>query len=121
MHVHETVRVRDAKRAFEALASREGAGAFRDIGEYTHYEKNGNTVYAEYPTRFGTMRVTVHPGATRTTFRGEGPLGVGCAGSWTLVGCDTVHLEQRVWGVPWIATSLVRRRVRRALEDLARV
>ena len=117
MLVHDSVEIRDPKKAFEILTSRDGAAAFRDIGEYTDYVAEGWDIRVAYPSAFGQTRVTMKPGNQRMTFEGIGPMGILFFGSWKHVGTHMI-LEQRVWGVPWFGRALVQRRVTRALEDL---
>jgi hypothetical protein len=118
MHVHDSVPIKHPHKAFHALTSRESGKLFRDIGEYTSYETKGNQIHVSYPTLWGRTQVVLRPAAMRLTFEGRAPLGVGFGGSWTYVDGAMV-LEQHVWGVPWGSGSIVRKRVARALEDLA--
>jgi hypothetical protein len=119
MHVHAAINVAHAHKAFHALTSREGAPLFRDIGEYTEYERKGAEIHLAYPTLWGLTRVVLKPRDLRVAFEGSAPLGVSFGGSWTYVGTQVV-LEQTVRGLPWFARGTVEARVARALEDLAR-
>jgi hypothetical protein len=111
----------DPVNAFRVLISRDGAGSFRDIGRYTEYAESFGRIRVAYPTTFGTARVTLKPqGASRISFHGTGPFGVSFQGAWTRNG-NVITLDQTVQGIPSFATGLVHKKVRRALDDLARV
>ena len=119
MRVHDSIFLARADQAMAALTSREGASHFRDIKEYSAYEKRGHQVFVEYATMWGPTKVVLTPclSGGRVTFRGTAPLGVTFGGSWTNLSGE-VHLEQLVRGLPGFARPLVQRRVRRAMQDL---
>ena len=106
--------------AFDAITSEDGAKHFRDIGKYTKYSRVNNIVNVEYTSIFGTTSQEMTIGYRIVTFRGKGPMGVTFGGSWTHLS-DGIHLEQTVWGIPRLMSSIVQKRVNRALEDLQKL
>lgn len=118
MHIHERVRVDNGAKAFEVLTSRNGAASFRDIGVYSEYSATRNRIRVAYATLFGTTQLVLNRhGPDRLDFSGTGPCGVTFEGHWTRRGTDIV-LDQTVSGIPSLASSIVTRRIRRAMDDL---
>lgn len=120
MRVHGSVAVPDPVAAIRLISSRDGAAAFRDIGRYDVYERKANRVHVGYSTRFGRVDMNLVESPSRVAFTGTAPLGVTFGGHWQALDETHVVLEQLVEGLPRFARPLVRRRVRRALEDLAK-
>lgn len=119
-HGHVKIPLCGGHAAFSSLTAEDGAKHFRDIGKYTKYSRLGNVVNVEYTSLWGTTSQELQIGYRRITFQGKGPMGVTFGGSWTHLS-DGIHLEQTVWGIPRLMSSIVQKRVNRALEDLQRL
>lgn len=117
-HGHIKIPLGGGHSAFDSLTTEDGAKYFRDIGKYTKYTRVNNIVKVEYSSVFGTTSQEMNIGYRRITFTGNGPMGVTFGGSWTHLS-DSIHLEQTIWGIPRLMSSIVQKRVNRALEDLA--
>ena len=110
-------------RAFDVLTSEEGARCFRDIGKYTTFEKTDNLIHVTYPSGIpctAPVKITMRPEGRRIKFSGTGPMNAKIQGLWEIAPDGEVVLMQTVEGIPmrgW-AKPLIRRRVRRAIEDL---
>lgn len=120
MFVRKSVAVSNPRAAIDALISREGASFFRDIKEYSSYEKNGRFVLVKYPTTLGEVSMTLDPLEFQVHFSGKAPMGVTFEGCWKHVGTRMI-LEQHINGVPWFFRTFVDRRTNRALEDLEKL
>lgn len=119
----ETTKVGSPLRAIDILTSEEGAKCFRDIGEYKSYERDGNVVRVKYGSGVpftSPIELTLRSEGRRINFKGTGPMSTRINGLWEFSAEGGVVLTQIIEGLPQWSKSLVRKRVLRSLEDLAR-
>lgn len=121
IRVVETGHVESPVAALDLLTSEHGAESFRDIKKYTRYHQDvDGTISASYPSGIpfaGDVVLTVRPQGKVVAFAGGGPLNAAFSGTWTIERNGSVVLEQVVHAPRW-AMPLVKRRVRRAMQDL---